>query len=165
MIEGKIERGILDFGITMGQYDTTQNFNSLTLPENNEYGIIVSKDHPLAKQPYIVPEDLQKYPLIISKHTADSDNFRDWCTDPQKLNIVATFNLPDNLQYLVEKGLYCLLIYKDLLQLSPESNLCFIPLQPKIIDHNRLIWNSRVQLSNVARLFLKLLRNSIKNEK
>ena len=35
MIEGKIERGILDFGITMGQYDTTQNFNSLTLPENN----------------------------------------------------------------------------------------------------------------------------------
>ncbi|WP_347129592.1 LysR family transcriptional regulator, partial [Lactobacillus paragasseri] len=165
MIEGKIERGILDFGITMGQYDTTQNFNSLTLPENNEYGIIVSKDHPLAKQPYIVPEDLQKYPLIISKHTADSDNFRDWCTDPQKLNIVATFNLPDNLQYLVEKGLYCLLIYKDLLSLSPESNLCFIPLQPKIIDHNRLIWNSRVQLSNVARLFLKLLRNSIKNEK
>lgn len=165
MIEGKIERGILDFGITMGQYDTTQNFNSLTLPENNEYGIIVSKDHPLAKQPYIVPEDLQKYPLIISKHTADSDNFRDWRTDPQKLNIVATFNLPDNLQYLVEKGLYCLLIYKDLLSLSPESNLCFIPLQPKIIDHNRLIWNSRVQLSNVARLFLKLLRNSIKNEK
>lgn len=165
MIESKIERGILDFGITMGQYDTTQNFNSLTLPENNEYGVIVSKDHPLAKQTYIVPEDLQKYPLIISKHTADSDNFRDWCTDPQKLNIVATFNLPDNLQYLVEKGSYCLLIYKDLLLLSPESNLCFIPLQPKIIDHNRLIWNSRVQLSNVARLFLKLLRNSIKNEK
>ena len=92
MIEGKIERGILDFGITMGQYDTTQNFNSLTLPENNEYGIIVSKDHPLAKQPYIVPEDLQKYPLIISKHTADSDNFRDWCTDPQKLNNIATLN-------------------------------------------------------------------------
>lgn len=119
MIESKIERGILDFGITMGQYDTTQNFNSLTLPENNEYGVIVSKDHPLAKKTYIVPEDLQKYPLIISKHTADSDDFRDWCTDPQKLNIVATFNLPDNLQYLVEKGSYCLLIYKDLLLLSP----------------------------------------------
>ncbi len=65
MIEGKIERGILDFGITMGQYDTTQNFNSLTLPENNEYGIIVSKDHPLAKQPYIVPEDLQNIHLLF----------------------------------------------------------------------------------------------------
>ncbi len=45
MIESKIERGILDFGITMGQYDTTQNFNSLTLPENNEYGVIVSKEY------------------------------------------------------------------------------------------------------------------------
>ncbi|MDE7050548.1 MAG: LysR family transcriptional regulator [Lactobacillus sp.] len=164
MIEGKIERGLLDFGITMGQYDTTQNFNSLTLPESNEYGVIVNKDHPLANQSYITPEDLQNFPIIISKHTADSDNFRDWCIDPQKLNIVATFNLPDNLQYLVKKGQYCLLIYKDLLPISPKDNLCFLPIQPKIIDHNRLICSSRVQLSNVASLFLKMMRDSVRNK-
>lgn len=164
MIEGKIERGLLDFGITMGQYDTTQNFNSLTLPESNEYGIIVTKNHPLANKAHITPKDLQGYPIIISKHTANSDNFRDWCTDPQKLNIVATFNLPDNFQYLVKKGPYCLLVYKDLVPISNDSDLRFVPLQPKIIDHNRLIWSSRVQLSNIANLFLKLMRNSIKKE-
>lgn len=163
MIESKLERGLLDFGITMGQYDTTQNFNSLTLPEINEYGVIVSKNHPLADHSCVTAEDLQNYPIIMSKHTADSDNFRDWYTEPQKLNIVATFNLPDNLQYLVDKGPYCLLIYKDLLPLD-KSNLCFLPLEPKIIDHNRLIWSSRNQLSNVASLFLKLIRDSIKSK-
>ena len=56
-------------------------------------------------------------------------------SDPQKLNIVATFNLPD----LVEKGPYCLLVYKDLLPISNDSDLRFVPLQPEIIDHNRLI--------------------------
>ena len=132
MIESKLERGILDFGITMGQYDTTQNFNSLPLPEINEYGVIVSKNHPLADHSCVTAKDLQNYPIIMSKHTADSDNFRDWYTEPQKLNIVATFNLPDNLQYLVDKGPYCLLIYKDLLPLD-KSNLCFLPLEPKLL--------------------------------
>lgn len=144
----------------MGQYE---NFNSLTLPEINEYGVIVSKNHPLADHSCVTAEDLQNYPIIMSKHTADSDNFRDWYTEPQKLNIVATFNLPDNLQYLVDKGPYCLLIYKDLLPLD-KSNLCFLPLEPKIIDHNCLIWSSRNQLSNVASLFLKLIRDSIKSK-
>ena len=74
MIESKLERGILDFGITMGQYE---NFNSLTLPEINEYGVIVSKNHPLADHSCVTAEDLQNYPIIMSKHTADSDNFRD----------------------------------------------------------------------------------------
>lgn len=163
VIEGKIAQGLLDFGITMGQYDTKQNFNSLTLPENNEYGVIVNKNHPLAKKSYATAEDLQNYPLIISKHTADSDNFRDWCLNPKKLNIVATFNLPDNLQYLVEE-MYCLVIYKDLLPLPANKDLCFLPLQPQIIDHDRLIWNSKVKLSNVANLFLKLIRQSIGNQ-
>ena len=65
MIEGKIERGILDFGITMGQYDTTQNFNSLTLPENNEYGIVVDNNEEALyeglKQLLASPEILKKY--------------------------------------------------------------------------------------------------------
>ena len=125
--------------------------------------MIVSKNHQLADHSCVTAEDLQNYPIIMSKHTADSDNFRDWYTEPQKLNIVATFNLPDNLQYLVDKGPYCLLIYKDLLPLD-KSNLCFLPLEPKIIDHNRLIWSSRNQLSNVASLFLKLIRDSIKSK-
>ncbi|WP_261788717.1 hypothetical protein [Lactobacillus taiwanensis] len=60
-------------------------------------------------------------------------------SDPQKLNIVATFNLPDNSQYLVEKGPYCLLVYKDLLPIFNDSDLRFVPLQLEIIDHNRLI--------------------------
>ncbi len=85
-------------------------------------------------------------------------------SDPQKLNIVATFNLPDNFQCLVEKGPYCLLVYKDLIPISNGSDLRFVPLQSEIIDRNRLIWSSRVQLSNIANLFLKLMRKSIKKE-
>lgn len=57
----------------MGHYDTTQNFNNLTLPEINEYGVIVSKNHPLADHSYVTAEDLQNYPIIMSKHTADSE--------------------------------------------------------------------------------------------
>ncbi|WP_301010859.1 hypothetical protein [Lactobacillus taiwanensis] len=57
-----------------------------------------------------------------------------------------------------------MLVYKDLIPISNGSDLRFVPLQSEIIDRNRLIWSSRVQLSNIANLFLKLMRKSIKKE-
>lgn len=111
IIESKIDNGNLDFGITMG-HRKAGNYESLALPEKNEYGIVMRKDHPLASKDVLSAQDLADYPLIISKRTSISDNFRDFWGSSNLVNVAATFNLHYNAQFLVQNGNYCLFTYK-----------------------------------------------------
>lgn len=159
-IRQQVGQGSLEFGVVMG-HENLLNYNSLTLPAQNRWGILMRRTEPLAAKPVITPGDLLGLSLLTSVQSRVQDTFRDWAGDLiNQYNFVGNYNLLYNAELLVKAGAGMALAYDGITNLY-DQDLVFRPLAPALTDANILIWNKDHQLPNVAQLFLKLLRERI----
>ena len=159
-IRQQVGQGSLEFGVVMG-HENLLNYNSLTLPAQNRWGILMRRTEPLAAKPVITPGDLLGLSLLTSVQSRVQDTFRDWAGDLiNQYNFVGNYNLLYNAELLVKAGAGMALAYDGIANLY-DQDLVFRPLAPALTDANILIWNKDHQLPNVAQLFLKLLRKRI----
>lgn len=159
-IRQQVGQGSLEFGVVMG-HENLLNYNSLTLPAQNRWGILMRRTEPLAAKPVITPGDLLGLSLLTSVQSRVQDTFRDWAGDLiNQYNFVGNYNLLYNAELLVKAGAGMALAYDGIANLY-DQDLVFRPLVPALTDANILIWNKDHQLPNVAQLFLKLLRKRI----
>ena len=159
-IRQQVGQGSLEFGVVMG-HENLLNYNSLTLPAQNRWGILMRRTEPLAAKPVITPGDLLGLSLLTSVQSRVQDTFRDWAGDLiNQYNFVGNYNLLYNAELLVKAGAGMALAYDGIANLY-DQDLVFRPLAPALTDANILIWNKDHQLPNVAQLFLKLLRERI----
>ena len=159
-IRQQVGQGSLEFGVVMG-HENLLNYNSLTLPAQNRWGILMRRTEPLAAKPVITPGDLLGLSLLTSVQSRVQDTFRDWAGDLiNQYNFVGNYNLLYNTELLVKAGAGMALAYDGIANLY-DQDLVFRPLAPALTDANILIWNKDHQLPNVAQIFLKLLRERI----
>lgn len=159
-IRQQIDQGSLEFGVVMG-HENLLNYNSLPLPAQNRWGILMRKTEPLAAKQVITPGDLLGLSLLTSVQSRAQDTFRDWAGDLiNQYHFVGSYNLLYNAELLVKAGAGMALAYDGIANLY-DQGLAFRPLAPALTDANILIWNKDRQLPNVAQLFLKLLRERI----
>ena len=160
VIRQQIDQGSLEFGVVMG-HENLLNYNSLTLPAQNRWGILMRKTEPMAAKQVITPGDLLGLSLLTSVQSRAQDTFRDWAGDLiNQYHFVGSYNLLYNAELLVKAGAGMALAYDGIANLY-DQDLVFRPLAPVLTDANILIWNKDRQLPNVAQLFLKLLRELI----
>lgn len=159
-IETRINSGTLDFGIIMGDRQLA-DFNSLILPERNQFIATLRKDHPLAKMSKITPQDLVNYPIIISSQTLVAEKFHNWWGNLyNQINVLARCNLAFNASLLTSNSNAVQITYAKLTN-NHDLKLVSRPLSPKITDPNVVIWKKNIHQSNLASLFLQELRNSL----
>lgn len=162
-IEAAVTAGVLDFGVVMGDRPL-ESFESLILPERNEFVANLRQDHPLAQKEKLTPADIVDYPLIVSNQSFVSDKFRNWFGNSyEQVHLLAQNNLAFNAAVLASQGdavqiTYDHLVGKDYLQLVAR------PLSPKVTDPNVVIWKKNVRRSNLANLFLQELRQSLNED-
>ncbi|MBB1063563.1 LysR family transcriptional regulator [Limosilactobacillus fastidiosus] len=155
----RLNDGSLDFGIVMGK-EKLNDYYSINLSEKNIWGVLVRQDLPLACKEVITPDDLIGTPIIISSQSKYQDTFRDWAGSKiDQFNIIGEYNLIFNARLLTETGACIALTYQDLIN-TTGTNLVFRPLTPVVADQNNLIWNKNRQLSNVAQIFLDLIKTN-----
>ena len=97
-------------------------------------------DHPLAQQAVVRPEDLADLPLIVSRQMVGENGLSGWLGyDYEKLHIVSTGNLVNNLILLVEEGVGCALTLDGVVKAAGDR-LCFRPLAPRLESWMYLVW-------------------------
>lgn len=159
-IEARVNSGSLDFGVIMGNRQL-EGFESLILPDRNEFIALFREDHPLAKKEKITPQDLINYPILMSMQTLVTDKFHNWWGNLYNdVKILGEGNLAYNSALLARESDAVFLAYKYLVD-EKTLNLASRPLSPKITDPNVVIWKKNVHHSNLANLFLEKLRNSL----
>lgn len=159
-VKEKIDKGLLDFGIIVEPADI-KKYDFLRLPATDKWGLLMRKDHPLAKKDFIHPKDLWDIPLICSAQSKAFDNIAGWIgINMDELNIVTTYNLLFNASLMVDEGLGCALCLDKLINTSGNSNLCFKPLQPELTVHLDIIWKKYQVFSRAAEAFLKQLKEN-----
>lgn len=157
----KLDRGLIDFGVFLDPIDKTK-YNYLKIPAIDTFGIIARKDSILAPKKFVTKQDLIDKPLILSRQTTEDSNIMRWLdTTPDKLNIVATYNLAFNASIMVDEGVGYALTLDKIVNTSESSNLTFIPLQPSIKIDMYVMWKKYQVLPKATKQFLKQLENNL----
>lgn len=159
-IEEKINNGVYDFGIIMGNRDLS-NFESLVLPEQNEFVAFFDRSLPLAEKDTITAKDLIGYPIVTSKQSGFLQKLKtDLGNDADKLKIIARSNLLYNSSLLAHETNAVLIGYRDLFTIR-DPNIVAKSFSPNLLDPMTLIWKKNAAMSNLCNKFLEDLRQQI----
>lgn len=159
MVESKLDRGQLDFGVVVRNFDENK-YSFFKLPYTDTFGLITRRDNPLAKKTQIMIEDLLQTnePVLVSRQSLKSDFVR-WCGDKsEKLNIVATGDIPFNLSLFAKEGVGSLLCFDKIINTGSESPLVFIPLFPPLETPLYIVWKKTMQLTAPAKKLMERFR-------
>lgn len=159
-----LDKGLIDFGIVFGSPDL-KKYEALKLPAKDVWGVLMTKDAPLAQKECITPEDLWNESLIISLEQSDGGDLIQWMKRKlSALNITAAYNLLFNASLLVEEGLGYAICLDKIINTSGDSNLCFRPLSPRLEVEMNIIWKKYQVFSKPAEKFLQVLRESLEED-
>ena len=157
-VKERIEKGLLDMGLLTEPVDIGR-YAFLRTPQKDRWGVLLPKDHPLAQQPAVTPDDLLGIPLLLSGRETIRSELASWFGDAyEKIEIAATFNLVLNAANMVKNGVGAALCF-DLGNLSDEVS--FVPLSPTLETGTVLAWKKDQTDSPAAEQFLRFIRHTI----
>ena len=135
-----------------------EQFDWLTLPTSDIWGVIMRKDAPLAKKKRVRVSDLAGLSLIMSRE-AMREEYPMWFGKAfSSMQTAVTFNLVYNAAVAVREGLGYLVSIDGLVDVGAESELCFRPLTPKMTSTLYFIWRKNRPFSPAAALLLEEMR-------
>ena len=159
--ERKLDNGTVDFAVIIGDVPL-DNYASLTLPEKDTWGILMPANDPLAQKAVIKPEDLPGRSLLNSQQAQKLHLFQNWLGNYyDSVNFIGSYNLNFNGTLMVKNHAALMLTLDKLADTSKGSGITFRKLQPALHQAIKVVWKHGVNLSPVAELFLKLLKESI----
>ena len=162
--ERRLDTGAVDFAVIIGNLPL-DNYASLQLPEKDTWGVLMTKDDPLAKKSAITAEDLVGRNVLNSQQAENRKYFDSWFGNyKEQINIIGTVNLNFNGTLLVKNKAAIMLTLDKLANISDESNLTFRPITPMLKQPVTVIWKRETNLSPVDDLFLNRLRASIDDD-
>lgn len=162
--ERRLNTGAVDFAVIIGNLPL-DNYASLQPPEKDTWGVLMTKDDPLAKKSAITAEDLVGRNVLNSQQAENRKYFDSWFGNyKEQINIIGTVNLNFNGTLLVKNKAAIMLTLDKLANISDESNLTFRPITPMLKQPVTVIWKRETNLSPVADLFLNRLRASIDDD-
>ena len=146
---------LIDFAVIFTDVDHSL-YESIPLPAEDSFAVLMKKDSPLAEKEEIRISDLKDCPLIVSR--ASEPLFAG-----TKLNIVATYNLIYNASLMVEDGLGYAICFDRLINTTGDSRLCIRPLVPRMENAGNLIWKKYQVFSPAVRMFIEGIRKLTEN--
>ena len=163
IVAERLDRGLSDMAFIVEPPDLSK-YNYLEVPENDTWGAIMRKDCPLAEKKAIQLEDLLPYPVFCSEQSAKVDLPR-WCGEKiDQLNIMATFNLTNNGAVFVREGLGIALTFDRIIELTPDSELCFRPISQALHTKMYVIWKKYQVFTPAAQLLLDELKQVLQKK-
>ena len=150
----RLDHGSLDFAVMLEPVDNIK-YDFLSLPDRSEWGILMKKNDPLADKNCITEDDIKKMPLIMHQRIGLQNEIAHWAgTDLESLTIAATYNVVHGSPVcFVRQGLGYFLTTGDLLAPTLDSEVCFLPLEPKLPTQLALVWKKYAVFSNAAKVF------------
>ena len=155
----RLEKGLLDFGVLVEPVDVSR-YSSLRLPVKDTWGLILRRDHPLAKKDCIHREDLTDVPLIMSRQDMASqkagNDYVEWFGKSYgSLNIVAGYSLMYNGALMVKSGIGCAVGLDKIVNTTETADLCFRPFDPPLEAGIVVIWKKYQVFSKPAEILLE----------
>lgn len=160
-IKERIENGLIDIGLLADPVDINK-YEFLRLPFQEEYGILICEDKPLAQKEYISPADIANLSLTVPQRILFQNELMHWFGDYRNnLNIVMAGNLLYNQAMMVRSGLIDAAVT---IRLNCKyDKLKFIPFCPKLKFNSVIVWKKTEKQTLATTTFLKYAKNYLAN--
>lgn len=153
-IKAHLETGNFDFGIVIDPASKA-DYEFIHLLGASRWGLLVPRSSKLACKDHLTLDDLIGQNIIISQQSGFFNTLQEWYGDSaQKFNIVATYNLLYNAALLVSAGVGYALCIDGIINTN-QSDLLFVPLEPRRTAGTNLVWQKGRKMSAAAEAFLK----------
>lgn len=163
-LEDRFNDGLLDFLVEFEPLPYPDRL-SLSLPEEDRWGVLMCKDDPLAERASVRPGDVAGRTVIGSRQGMKSGKMREWAGESYgSLDVVLTYNLGLNAAIAVEEGMGVMFCYDRLIRLPEGGALCFRPLDPPLFSGSAVVWKKHRLLSSAAEAFLQCLQEECARE-
>lgn len=156
----RVEKGLLDFGVVFGKEPDTR-YESLRLPHEDRWGVLMRRDHLLASREEIALADLRGERLITS---AEGATLAEEATPMAErlakadLHVAATYTLLYNASLLVEAGMGVAVCFDGIVAAGEGTPFVYVPLSGVPTMPAYLVWKRFQPLSRACELFLKGMR-------
>jgi DNA-binding transcriptional LysR family regulator len=158
-----MDKGLVDIGILIGQFNK-EKYEVLQIPMLDRFVLFMSCDALLAEKEFVTKEDLLQISLTVPK-TSEQQNYIEWCgKNYNKLNIIATHDLLDNVAMLVEEKLCYALTLEKAAKDFQSDKLCFRPLYPNVNVISVLAWKKHQSFSQTVSKFIEYMNDYMKEE-
>ena len=157
-IKEMLERGLLDLGLVLEPVDTAK-FEYVRLPQKENWGLLLRKDHELAEKETLTVEEIRQYPLIMPGRENAKNEVLHWLQcEESHLNIPAYYNLLSNAALLVEAGMGCAVCLDGALSIHADPDLCFRQILPEHTTRSVILWKKNHLFSQAASLFVQTIQ-------
>ena len=153
----ELNNGLIDFALIFTDVDHTL-YQSIELPAEDSFGLLMPKDCPFAEKSEIRLSELEGLPVIISRA---AEPYLTGVGVGASLNVIATYNLVYNASLLVEDGLGYAICFDKLINTTGDSRLCMRPLIPQRKNAGYLIWKKYQVFSPAVQMFIERIRDMI----
>lgn len=161
-ITDQLDKGLIDLAILLEPINTTK-YKKITLPRDEEWGILVSNQSFLSKKKRLEPKDLIGVPLLCSGRPEIQKMLANWMNIVfDEINVIGTFNLIFNIIPLVENRVANALTIKGAGEDWNTKNVTFIPLSPAIKTKCVVAWKKNRALSPVVNEFIQRMNYAFK---
>ena len=151
-ISDRLEKGILDLAVLIEPV-TLNEVETLTLPREEKWGFLVSKELFIANKNELQPEDIKGLPIFCSVRSEVQRLLSDWSgISIDQLNITGHYNLIFNILPLVDHQVGAALAIEGAISDRKLTESVFIPLAPSVKTHCVLVWKKRLQTPPVQEL-------------
>ncbi|MCI1553463.1 MAG: LysR family transcriptional regulator [Levilactobacillus sp.] len=155
-IHRQLVAGVFDFGVVMEPIDKS-DYDFCRLPGESRWGLLVQNSSPLAQQATVSLDDVAQSRLIIPQQGGDQRLHDLFGFTSDDLTVVATYNLLYNASLLVSAGVGNALGLDGIINTN-QSDLAFVPLEPRISSGSSLVWLKGQRLSAAAQALLDQVR-------
>lgn len=164
-VSERLEKGLADFGVFI-RPASLEHYTSLPFPVEDDWGLLLRRDHPLARREHIRPPDIRGLPLICSGQARAVQEFAGWLgEDAGALDIVATYTLLFNAAVMVREGMGAAVCLAGIADTSAGSGLCFRPFLPAMRVGLDAAWKKQKVFSPAAAAFLENLKATLEEGK
>lgn len=156
IIHQKTEKGLIDIALLQEPIDML-NYNFLTLPCQEELGILMRADADLAAKAEVSAKDLENRSLLLPTRLQLHSLILNWLSgNISKIKLIGTCNLLGNTFPLIEHtGCYAITVKPSI---ADPNKFTFRPLQPPISTKVFLAWRSSAITSITVEKFIEFAK-------
>lgn len=166
-VSERLQRGLLDLAVLLQPVDLAR-YAYVSLQEDEQWGVLMRTDDPLAMKTEVTAKDLLDKELIIPSRMEVRSHLEHWFGRYyQQLKACYSDNLAGNNAYMVQEGLGVCVMVKGICQMLDPEVFAFRPLTPAQHHGCVLAWRKDQPLSRPAQKMIAMMKENgtdIENE-
>lgn len=161
IITDQLDKGLLDVGVLLEPINVSK-YSFVRLPIEEEWGLLVSHNSPLASRQSVRPADFDELPLLISARAEVQKMLRNWLGADIHPRIIGNFNLTFNALPMVEHQVASAVAIRGTARNIDTSRSVFVPFAPAVKTYGVIVQKKDRVATPLVSEFVRRLGNASK---